>query len=391
MRAKMTRSPTTCGKRKHAGRRRRRRRGAGVPALGRRRQFHVPRLSRIRSRAEPATTKCSRRSKAPASASCAARNARSRRARCARWSRTDLPQSGSMDAIILTKTNARASVHRPGYMDYIGVLAFDDERRAGRRAALPRPVHLGRVHAPAAGRAAGAAQGRSGDEARRASAAIRTRARRCATSSRRCRATSCSSAREDELYTTATGILALQERARTRLFMRRDKYGRFYSCLVYLPRDRFNSDVRERVEATLKRALHGERVDSTIQVGESPLANLHLIVRPKPGDKANYDVAELEAQDRADRAQLARRAARHAGAEARRGEGPQARRALRPRAAGRLHRGSHAARRRRRRRDGGEPARRRRHPHSISTARAARPTRCTSRCSGSAPTSRCRT
>ena len=38
---------------------------------------------------------------------------------------TELPQSGSMDAIILTKTNARASVHRPGYMDYIGVLAFD--------------------------------------------------------------------------------------------------------------------------------------------------------------------------------------------------------------------------------------------------------------------------
>src|SRR5512144_1631938 len=37
----------------------------------------------------------------------------------------DLPQSGSIDAIILTKTNARATVHRPGHMDYIGVLEFD--------------------------------------------------------------------------------------------------------------------------------------------------------------------------------------------------------------------------------------------------------------------------
>jgi glutamate dehydrogenase len=101
---------------------------------------------------------------------------------------------------------------------------------------------------------------------------------------------------DDELYTTAIGILALQERARTRLFVRRDKYGRFYSCLVYLPRDRFSSEVRERVEATLKRALHGERIDSSIQVGESPLANLHLIVRPKPGDKATYDVGELESK-----------------------------------------------------------------------------------------------
>ncbi|HEX7129854.1 MAG TPA: NAD-glutamate dehydrogenase, partial [Rhodanobacteraceae bacterium] len=38
-----------------------------------------------------------------------------------------LPASGSMDAIILTKTNARSRVHRPGYMDYIGVLCFDEK------------------------------------------------------------------------------------------------------------------------------------------------------------------------------------------------------------------------------------------------------------------------
>src|SRR5699024_9018507 len=38
---------------------------------------------------------------------------------------TQLPHSGSVDAIILTKTNARSDIHRPGYMDYIGVLQFD--------------------------------------------------------------------------------------------------------------------------------------------------------------------------------------------------------------------------------------------------------------------------
>src|SRR3546814_932956 len=38
-----------------------------------------------------------------------------------------MPNSGSVDALILTKTNARATVHRPGYMDYIGVLSFDDK------------------------------------------------------------------------------------------------------------------------------------------------------------------------------------------------------------------------------------------------------------------------
>ena len=79
------------------------------------------------------------------------------------------------------------------------------------------------------------------------------------------------------------GILGLQERVRSRLFLRRDRYGRFFSALVYIPRDRFNTDVRQRIEAMLMRALQGERVDTNVQIGESPLAQLHMIVRPKPG------------------------------------------------------------------------------------------------------------
>ena len=72
---------------------------------------------------------------------------------------------------------------------------------------------------------------------------------------------------------------------RSKLFLRRDRYGRFFSALVYIPRDRFNTDVRQRIEAMLKRELHGEHVDTTVQVGESPLAQLHMIVRPKPGER----------------------------------------------------------------------------------------------------------
>src|SRR6185503_18817045 len=205
----------------------------------------------------------------------------------------DLPQSGSMDAIILTKTNARASVHRHGYMDYIGVLSFDAngvpvaEQRflglftSGAYMRRPQDVPLVRRKVDAVMRRSGFRRdSHSGKALRHILETLpRDELFQCT---------------EDELFATATGILALQERARTRLFIRRDKYGRFYSCLVYLPRDRFSSEVRERVEATLKRALHGERIDSTIQVGESTLANLHLIVRPKPGDKASYDTAELE-------------------------------------------------------------------------------------------------
>jgi glutamate dehydrogenase len=207
----------------------------------------------------------------------------------------DLPQSGSMDAIILTKTNARASVHRPGYMDYIGVLAFDAngvpvaEQRflglftSGAYMRRPQDVPLVRRKVDAVMRRSGFRRDSHSGKALRHILEMLPRDElfQCT---------------DDELFTTVTGILALQERARTRLFIRRDKYGRFYSCLVYLPRDRFNSEVRERVETTLKRALHGERIDSSIQVGESPLANLHLIVRPKPGDKASYDTTDLESK-----------------------------------------------------------------------------------------------
>jgi glutamate dehydrogenase len=101
---------------------------------------------------------------------------------------------------------------------------------------------------------------------------------------------------EEELLRTSTGILGLQERVRSKLFLRRDRYGRFWSALVYIPRDRFNTEVRHRIERMLKRALHGENVDTTVQVGESPLAQLHLIIRPKAGEAPQVDIAALEAK-----------------------------------------------------------------------------------------------
>src|SRR5690606_6060467 len=81
-----------------------------------------------------------------------------------------------------------------------------------------------------------------------------------------------------------------------KLFVRRDRYGRFFSCIAYIPRERFNTEVRLRIEAMLKRALHGERLDTNVSVSDSPLAQLHLIVRPKPGDVVAFDAEDLEAK-----------------------------------------------------------------------------------------------
>ena len=94
---------------------------------------------------------------------------------------------------------------------------------------------------------AAAAQGRQRDRARGRSRRAATPARRCSTSSRPIRATSCSRSSEDELLRTAIGILHLGERQRFRLFVRRDPFERFLSCLIYAPRENYTTELRAEV------------------------------------------------------------------------------------------------------------------------------------------------
>ena len=82
-----------------------------------------------------------------------------------------------------------------------------------------------------------------------------------------------------QLTEIATAVLRLRERKQTRLFLRRDAYGRYMSCLVYLPRDRYTTAVRLQVQEILRAALHGASVDYSAMVGESALARLHVVVR----------------------------------------------------------------------------------------------------------------
>jgi len=87
----------------------------------------------------------------------------------------------------------------------------------------------------------------------------------------------------EELTPIALGVLRLSERRQTRLFLRRDRYGRYMSCLVYLPRDRYTTPVRLRAQSILKEALDGTSVDYSAQVGDSALARLHVVIRGEPG------------------------------------------------------------------------------------------------------------
>jgi len=99
----------------------------------------------------------------------------------------------------------------------------------------------------------------------------------------------------EELTPIALGVLRLSERKQTRLFLRRDRYGRYMSCLVYLPRDRYTTRVRLRAQGILREALHGASVDYSATVGDSALARLYVVVRAERGQSVpRVDAAALE-------------------------------------------------------------------------------------------------
>jgi glutamate dehydrogenase len=98
----------------------------------------------------------------------------------------------------------------------------------------------------------------------------------------------------DTLYDIATGVLALAERRRLRLFLRRDPYGRFYSCLVYLPRDRYTTTSRLAMQEVLLAALQGKNLEYSALIGESPLARVHFMVHTEPSELTEPNAAHIQ-------------------------------------------------------------------------------------------------
>ncbi|KAB2838465.1 MAG: NAD-glutamate dehydrogenase, partial [Burkholderiales bacterium] len=197
------------------------------------------------------------------------------------------------DLLLVTKANMRATVHRPGYLDYIGVKRLDasghvtgELRFVGlftstAYSAMPSEIPLLRKKTANAIERAGFLP--RSHMAKALQAIIDNYPR-----------DELLDVTEEELLATSMGILRLQERQRLRLFVRPDRFGRFISCLVFVPRDRFNTDVRRRIQAILVEAFNGVASEFTQQLSESVLARLHVMVRTQPGQVPAYDVHELE-------------------------------------------------------------------------------------------------
>ncbi len=97
-----------------------------------------------------------------------------------------------------------------------------------------------------------------------------------------------------ELQEITHGILSMQERKQVRFFMNKDRYSRFYTCLVYIPRNTYNRDLRKRIEAVLMDALRGQSIQAQTYFSHSVLARVQFIVRVKQGSKQKISTPDLE-------------------------------------------------------------------------------------------------
>jgi len=206
---------------------------------------------------------------------------------------SEIAQKDLLQPMIITKTNARSTVHRPGYLDYIGVLKFNKRGKTiGERRFLGLftsvAYHLNAMDTPLVRARARNVLNNSG--LTEGSHAWKSMIHTLETLPR----DELYQATSDQLHDTVVGVLNLQERQRVRLFIRRERFSRFYSCLVFIPREQFNTENREAIQTILYRALKGDRLDYAVHVSESKLARLQVIIRPRRGVEADFDVAVLE-------------------------------------------------------------------------------------------------
>ncbi len=195
--------------------------------------------------------------------------------------------------LVLTKANSVATVHRAEYLDYVGVKTFDanghvngEHRFLGLWTSAayhrsPRDIPVLRHKVERVIQYFGLDP--QSHDGKAVLNVLETYPR-------------------DELFQASTedlvrisrGVVNLYERRTVRLLVRRDPYHRYYSCLVYVPRDRYNTDVRQRIEQIVLEGFAGKSVESQVQISGSNHARVHVVVRTDPAEHRKVDFASIE-------------------------------------------------------------------------------------------------
>ena len=199
----------------------------------------------------------------------------------------------SQDVLIIAKTNTRSTVHRDAYTDYIGIKRFNDKGKLiGERRFIglytsiayhssPRQIpFLQHKVAKVLEELGYPPDSHDGKEAVHI---IETLPR-----------DDLFQASQEELLDLTREIIHLKERRFTRLLVRKDAFARYFSCLVYVPRDVFNTTLAQDIQDILMQAFNGIECTYITYFSDSVLARIHYQIRVNPKDIIEYDIDEIE-------------------------------------------------------------------------------------------------
>ena len=195
--------------------------------------------------------------------------------------------------IIITKSNVVSRVHRRVHMDYVGLKTFGADGRltgelrmvglftATAYTAPPAEIPFLRLKAERVFAESGVK--RASHEGRMLQNILDTFPR-------------------DELFQIGVrqlaswvpALLQLEFDPRVRVLVRRDRFDRFVSVLVFVPRDRFSTAVRERIGALLADAFKGRMVTFQPYFTQGPLVRVHYIIGRYEGRTPEIEESSLE-------------------------------------------------------------------------------------------------
>jgi len=99
---------------------------------------------------------------------------------------------------------------------------------------------------------------------------------------------------EDTLYHFALAVLQLDERPRVRVLPRHDRFDRYVSVLVYVPRDRYGGQIRAAIGSYLAAAFKGRLSAYYPFFPEGPLVRVNYIIVRSDGEMPHPDRASLD-------------------------------------------------------------------------------------------------
>lgn len=199
----------------------------------------------------------------------------------------------STQILVISKTNTRSTVHRPVYTDYIGIKRFDKKGQViGERRIIglytSAAYNTNPKHIPFLRHKVTRVMGMSGVNPK--SHAGKVIQNILDTLPR----DDLFQASEEELLEMAMGIFHMQERRKIRLFARKDIYGRFISCLVYVPKELFNTELRQEIQKVICDSVGAVESTFSTRFSDSILARIHFIIKLNPKVKLDYSFEEIE-------------------------------------------------------------------------------------------------